>query len=113
MADLAAAAQAAADRRYRASRWALVGPALIVIGIFGIAPLLITFVYSCLGAGTYGGVEWRFTPEAYVQFLFDRDIFSGVLAFIPDYLEIFWRSILLAFFTTVICLLVGFPTAYF
>jgi spermidine/putrescine transport system permease protein len=70
-------------------------------------------VYSFLVAGTYGGVEWKFTVEAYVQFLFDRDIFSGQIQFIPDYLEIFWRSILLAGITTLTCLLVGFPTAYF
>ncbi len=113
MTDLAASAQAAFDRRYRASRWGLVAPALTVIGLFGIAPLFITLIYSFLVAGTYGGVEWKFTTDAYVQFLFDRDIFSGALQFVPDYLEIFWRSVLLAGVTTVTCLLVGFPTAYF
>jgi spermidine/putrescine transport system permease protein len=113
MTDLASSAQSAFDRRYRATRWGLVAPALTVIGLFGIAPLLITLVYSFLVAGTYGGVEWKFTTDAYVQFLFDRDIFSGALQFVPDYLEIFWRSVLLAGVTTLTCLLVGFPTAYF
>jgi spermidine/putrescine transport system permease protein len=100
-------------RRYRLSRWALVGPALLVIGIFGILPLIIMLVYSFLVAGTYGGVEWQFTTEAYVSFLFQRDIFDDTLQFVPDYLQIYLRSFWLAGLTTVACLLVGFPTAYF
>jgi spermidine/putrescine transport system permease protein len=106
-------AQALLRRRWIRSRWALVGPAITVITIFGILPLVITLIYSFLVAGTYGGVEWKFTTTAYVQFLFDRDIFDGTLHFVPDYLEIFWRSIMLAGVTTVACLVIGFPTAYF
>src|SRR5262249_7602971 len=106
------AARARFECRYRTSRWALVGPAVVVIGLFGIVPLLITLVYSFLTAGSYGGVEWTFSTDAYVQFLFDRDIFDGTLHFVPDYLEIFWRSILLAAATTLGCLLLRFPTAY-
>jgi spermidine/putrescine transport system permease protein len=113
VADAIAPAKAPLNRQFVASRWALVGPAVVVIGVFGVAPLLITLVYSFLVAGSYGGVEWKFTTDAYVQFLFDRDIFDGTVHFVPDYLEIFWRSILLAGFTTLACLLVGFPTAYF
>lgn len=113
MAESIAAVQARFNRKYRASRWALVGPAIAVIGIFGIAPLFITLIYSFLVAATYGGVEWKFTTDAYVQFLFSRDIFDGTLHFVPDYLQIFLHSILLAGLTTVACLLVGFPTAYF
>jgi spermidine/putrescine transport system permease protein len=113
MTDAVTVAQSRFERRFRASRWALIGPALIVIGLFGIVPLLITLVYSFLVAGGYGGVEWKFSTDAYVQFLFDRDIFDGTLHFVPDYLGIFWRSILLAGLTTLGCLLVGFPTAYF
>jgi spermidine/putrescine transport system permease protein len=100
-------------RRYRLSRWALVGPALVVIGVFGILPLVIMLIYSFLVAGTYGGVEWQFTTEAYVSFLFQRDIFDDTLQFVPDYLQIYLRSFWLAGLTTVACLLVGFPTAYF
>src|SRR5262249_35441710 len=40
-------------------------------------------------------------------------LFAGPLHFVPDYLEIFARSILLAAGTTIACLLFGFPTAYF
>jgi spermidine/putrescine transport system permease protein len=100
-------------RRWLNSRYGLVGPAILIIGLFGVLPLLIMVVYSFLEAGEYGGVVWNFSPEAYVSFLFQRDIFDGTLTFSPDYLIIFVRSILLAFATTVVCLAFGFPTAYF
>ncbi len=108
-----AAAQATVERRRRNVRWALVGPALLIVGIFGILPLLIMLVYSFLVPATYGGVEWQFSTEAYVSFLFERDIFDGTLVFTTDYLEIYFRSFWLAAVTTVVCLIVGFPTAYF
>ncbi len=107
------AAKARVARRALRARWGLVAPALLVIGIFGIAPLLITIVYSFLEAATYGGVIWNFSTEAYVQFLFEEDIFDETLHFSWAYPQIFGRSILLALVTTIFCLLVGFPTAYF
>src|SRR5215831_2478116 len=112
-ADRLTIVQADLEKHRIRTRWGLVAPAIFVIGVFGIVPLLIIFVYSFLVAGGYGGVEWKFTTDAYVSFLFDRDIFDGTFKFVPDYLEIFWRSIWLAALTTVTCLLVGFPTAYF
>ncbi|MEQ8652818.1 MAG: ABC transporter permease [Kiloniellales bacterium] len=108
-----AAAQARVARRGFRARWGLVAPALVIIGFFGIGPLLITVVYSFLEAATYGGVIWNFSTDAYVQFLFERDIFDETLHFSWAYPQIFLRSILLALVTTVFCLLVGFPTAYF
>jgi ABC-type spermidine/putrescine transport system permease subunit I len=105
--------QAAAERRFLLGRRLLAGPAMIVIGVFGILPLLIMLIYSFLVAATYGGVEWTFTTEAYVSFLFQRDIFDDTLQFVPDYLQIYLRTFVLAGFTTVASLIVGFPTAYF
>ena len=81
--------------------------------MFGILPLLIMVTYSFLKAGDYGGVQWIVSTEAYVSFLFQRDIFDGSLTFSPDYLLIYLRSVVLAFATTAICLALGFPTAYF
>jgi spermidine/putrescine transport system permease protein len=105
--------QAAAEQRRLRTRWALIGPALFIVSMFGVVPLLIIVVYSFLEAGSYGGVVWNFTTEAYVAFVFEHDIFDGTPQFVTDYLEIFWRSIWLAGLTTVFCLAVGFPTAYF
>ncbi len=112
-ADRVASARARMHRRFLEIRWGLAGPALLVIGVFGIVPLLIILVYSFLKAGSYGGVEWGFSTAAYVQFLFERDIFDEQLRFATDYLQIFARSILLALGATVFCLVIGFPTAYF
>jgi spermidine/putrescine transport system permease protein len=108
-----AAAQAETRRRWLRTRWGLSGPAVVIIGLFGVVPLLIMVVYSFLEAGQYGGVVWNFSTDAYVSFLFQRDIFDGTLSFSPDYLVIYLRSIILAFATTVVCLALGFPTAYF
>ena len=108
-----ATVQADLERRRIRTRWGLVLPAMIVIGVFGIVPLLIILVYSFLVAGGYGGVEWKFTTDAYVSFLFEKDIFDGTFKFVSDYLEIFWRSIWLALLTTIACVVLGFPTAYF
>jgi len=105
--------QGARERDRVRMRWALVAPAMIIIGIFGVLPLVIIVIYSFLVAGTYGGVVWQFSADGYFSFLFERDIFDGTLKFVPDYLEIFWRSIWLAGLTTIGCLILGFPTAYF
>ena len=95
------------------SKSILLTPAILVIAIFLALPLCIMFMFSFLEPGTYGGVIWSFSPEAYIQFLFERDIFDDSLTLTSDYLMIFWRSILQAFIATGLCLLIGFPTAYF
>jgi len=109
----ALAAANALDRQITRRSRLLTLPALIVIGIFGVLPLMIIVVYSFLGAAPYGGVEWHFSTDAYVSFLFQEDILDGTLAFVPDYLLIFLRSLIYAVITTGLCLLIGFPTAYF
>src|SRR5215471_10059793 len=84
------AAQAAAarvERRARRSRWLLTAPALLTISIFGILPLIIIVIYSFLKPAPYGGVAipWQPTLDAYVSFLFQKDIFSDDLLFSPDF----------------------------
>lgn len=88
-------------------------PSLAVITLFMIVPVGIMFIYSFLEPATYGGVVWKFSPEAYIQFLFERDLFDESLAFTPDYLSIFARSLFQAFIATALCLIIGIPTAYF
>jgi spermidine/putrescine transport system permease protein len=70
-------------------------------------------IYSFLTPGTYGGVEWVFSTDAYVQFLFERDMFSEELLFSTAYLSIYGRSFVQAVVATAICFIIGFPTAYF
>jgi len=107
------AAQAAAERVSRRTRTGLILPSLLVIGILGICPLIIILLYSFLTPGAYGGVVWEFSPAAYVQFLFEKDLFDESYHFTAAYLQIYARSIGLAAFTTIGSLILGFPTAYF
>ena len=99
MADMATAS---ADNRGRSREAAarsnrrLTLPALAIITVFGVLPLGLILIYSFLEAGAYGGVVWKFSPDAYVNFLFQRDIFDGTLQFSPDYLLIYLRSFLFA-----------------
>ncbi len=88
-------------------------PVIAVIGFFLIGPLTFIVVYSFLTPGTYGGVEWQFSTESYLQFLFERDLITDELAFEDAYLLVFVRSLGLAAVATISCLLIGFPTAYF
>jgi spermidine/putrescine transport system permease protein len=88
-------------------------PALLVVSLFGAVPLLLIVVYSFLKAAPYGGVQWIFSTDAYLNFLFQRDIFDDTLQFSSDFLMIYLRSLGFALITTVFCLCVGFPTAYF
>jgi spermidine/putrescine transport system permease protein len=89
----------------------LLAPAMLTIGILLILPLGLMAFVSTLERGPTGGVVWdRHTIDAYVQFLFERDLMDRLVVN-TDYLHIFGRSIGLAAITTVITLIVGFPTA--
>jgi spermidine/putrescine transport system permease protein len=107
------AAAPPAPRRLRLGRLLLFAPAFIVIVGFLVVPLGFIVVYSFLTPGTYGGVVWRFSTDAYVQFLFERDIFTQELQFTSAYLSIYGRSFLQALAATIACFIIGFPTAYF
>ena len=86
------------------NRW-LTSPSLVIVVIFGIFPLLIICIYSFLKAAPYGGVIWQFSTDAYLNFLFQKDIFDDTLQFTPDFLIIYLRTTIYAIATTVICLI--------
>ncbi|MCB1384598.1 MAG: ABC transporter permease [Nitratireductor sp.] len=88
-------------------------PSVAVIFLFGLVPLLIVMAYSFMKPAVYGGVEPELSLEAYVSFLFQRDLFDDTLVFSADYLLIFLRTALFAMVATLTCLLIGFPTAYY
>lgn len=81
--------------------WLLLLPATFWLFTFFIAPLFIVLIYSFLERGTYGGVVWQFSLESF-QRTFDALYFSTFL-----------RSIYIAGVTTFLCLLLGFPLAYY
>ncbi|MBB6407385.1 ABC transporter permease [Mesorhizobium sangaii] len=102
-----------AEREDIRSRWLLSTPALLIVFVAALGPLLIVVVYSFLTPGNYGDVKWQFSPDAWVSVLFERDVFDDTLSLATAYLSIFWRSVSLSLATTVLTLILGFPTAYF
>jgi spermidine/putrescine transport system permease protein len=78
----------------------LILPSLFWLIVFFLIPLIIVSAMSFGQRGTYGGVEWDLTLNNFVR-LFD-----------PLYIRIFTRSVGIAFITTVCCLIIGYPMAY-
>jgi spermidine/putrescine transport system permease protein len=90
--------------RSRRETWRLlflISPSLFWLIVFFLVPLLLVLAISFGQRGTYGGVRWYLTLENYARF------------FDPLYLRIFGRTVVVALATTVICLLAGYPLAYF
>ncbi|WEZ84847.1 ABC transporter permease [Rhizobium sp. 32-5/1] len=100
-------------RRDVRNRWLLSMPALLIILLAAAGPLLIVLVYSFLTPGPYGDVQWQPTLSAWVNVFLERDIFDETLSLADAHVSIFMRSVWLSLVTTVLTLLVGFPTAYF
>ena len=93
--------------------WALAAPALALLVMASIGPLLIVLVYSFMTPGDYSGVERPFTTQAWQQVFLSRDIFDDTLSWADAHLTIFWRSVKLSVLTTAITFLLGLPTAWF
>lgn len=91
---------------------ALIAPSVLMIGLFMVAPLAIAVVYSFMTANPYGGVTMPLTFDAYIQFLFQRD-FDDSLVFSWSYFVIILRSVYLAGATTILCLILGLPVAWY
>jgi spermidine/putrescine transport system permease protein len=79
----------------------LIFPSAFWLIAFFLIPLLIVFGISFARRGTYGGVVWELNVENYLRF------------FDPLYLRIFGRSFYIALATTLLCLLLGYPLAFF
>ena len=104
----------AAPGTYAPVRGWLLAPSWLVIGAFLLAPVGIMLVYSFLTKEFRGGVIWEFSLAAYDQFIFDRGLFGDEPPQLEwTYITIFTRSILQAAVATLLCLLIGFPTAFF
>lgn len=87
-------------------------PAAGIVTVFLVVPLIFVAVYSMMTPHPYGGVQWSLSGEAYRRFLFDETL-TGELVFNEAYLRIFVRSFALAFGAMAVCVLIGFPVAYF
>lgn len=66
-----------------------------------VLPMALIALYSVMEQGN-SIISFSFTLEHYIKFFTDR-----------DFLLILWRSLMIAVKTTIICLLLGYPVAYF
>lgn len=110
---MASRAEERMQRQSARNGWLLSLPALGLLLIAALGPLLIIFVYSVLTPGQYGNVVWEFSWDGWVSILFTRDIFDGTLGLADAHLTIFWRSVSLSLMTTLATFALGFPTAWF
>ena len=79
----------------------LLAPVTFWLGLFFLVPLLFILAYSFGTSGIYGGITLGFNPGNYLR-VFD-----------PLYLEIVGRTLVIALINTFLCLLLGYPLAYF
>jgi spermidine/putrescine transport system permease protein len=79
----------------------LISPANLYLIIFIVIPLILITVLSFLSRGTYGDVVFKFNITNYTR-LFDA-LYGKILLF----------SLLVGEGTTVLCLLIGYPMAYY
>jgi spermidine/putrescine transport system permease protein len=86
-----------------------VGPGIAWTTVFLLVPLVAIVVISLLSRGTYGEIELPFTVENYLRFMG-----FGLLGFDPlGYPLIILRSVMLGAGTTVLCVVLGVPMAFF
>lgn len=76
-------------------------PYIIWAALMLILPMLLILMYSFTEHGN-SIISFAFTMDHYVKFFSD-----------PDFLLVLWRSFGIAVKTTTICLLLGYPLAYF
>lgn len=76
-------------------------PYIVWAALMLVLPMILIGLYSVTEHGN-SIVSFSLTIDHYVKFFTD-----------PDFLIILWRSLWIAFKTTIICLLLGYPVAYF
>ena len=75
-------------------------PYILWTVLFTIVPLIIILIFSLSASSKIGSLSTDFTLDRYVQF------------FEPIYADVFFRSIQLSLYSTVFCLILGYPVAY-
>ena len=78
----------------------MVGPVTLWLGFFIAITLLYVVVMSFCSIDQYYNIQYQFTLENYRR-LFD-----------PNYVQIYGQSILIAAITTILCILLGYPFAF-
>lgn len=76
-------------------------PYIVWAALMLVLPMGLIALYSFMDQGN-SIVTFSFTLEHYIKFFTD-----------PDFLLILWRSLVIAVKTTIVCLFLGYPVAYF
>ena len=76
-------------------------PYIVWAAMMLVLPMLLIALYSVTEHGN-SIISFSVTLDHYARFFTD-----------PDFLIILWRSLVIAFKTTLICLLIGYPVAYY
>lgn len=81
---------------------------MIWLTVFLVLPGLVLVVVSFATRGAYGQLEWDFTIENY-----KRLMGFSLFGWTSDYLVILWRSVVVAFVTTLVSILLSYPLCFF
>lgn len=79
----------------------LIAPAIIWLLVFTIGPLVIIIITSFATRGPYGKIDYDFSFENYLRSIDTL------------YLTAYWRTLWIATATTILCVVVSFPVAYY
>lgn len=94
-------------RRMRKFGALLTGPGILWLLVFLLLPTIFLMVLTFAERGSYGSINWEFSFTN-LKRLFGFSSFGWS----PDNLLILWRSLKIAVFTTVLCLVIGLPMAF-
>lgn len=83
-------------------------PAFIWLGLFFILPSLLLLAISFTTRSPLGGIEWTFTLDN-----FRRLVGFGSFGWSPANGQIMLRSVTIAGVTTIICMILAYPLAFF
>ncbi len=86
----------------------LLVPGMFWLMAFLVLPGLVLAAISLISRGGYGELEWVFTLENY-----KRLAGFSLFGWTADYLMIVWRSLVVAFFTTLISVILSYPLCFF
>jgi spermidine/putrescine transport system permease protein len=88
---------------------AFLSPGMLWLVLFLVLPGLVLVLVSFATRGAYGELIWEFTTDNYKRLIG----FSVLGDWTADYLRILWRSVLVAFVTTAMCVLLSYPLCFF
>ncbi len=85
-----------------------IAPGMLWIMLFLTIPALSLIIISFTTRGAYGEIEWVFTLDN-----FKRLAGYGLFGWSPDYLMILLRSVIVGLVTTLVCIALSYPLAFF